>query len=65
MAEHDTVTIQLTAMEAELFKQYRKHEPLFIKLLQKKIFDIRDGKATLHFNNDGLRNIEVTNNYRM
>lgn len=53
----DTVTVILTKEDAELFKQFRKHQDFLILLESQKVFDIQFGKCTLNFAGGLLQNI--------
>lgn len=51
--------VQLTPLDAQAFVEYRRHQDLFMKLLNSGVFDIHGGSAELHFDADGaLRKID-------
>ena len=47
-------TIELDDKDAELFKQFRKHQDGFEALLNAGVFDIRNGDVILSFNEHGI-----------
>jgi len=49
-----TTTIFLTPLQATQFLEFQKNHAMFIFLLQNKVFDIRNGSATIHFDNNGV-----------
>lgn len=56
----DTVTIILTAPEAEMFTLWRKHQDDFMVLLSAGIFDLKNGSITIHKDSGGtVRKIET------
>lgn len=50
--------IELTDEEAYLFKMFREYQSDFDTLYRAKVFNIRNGKVILHFNNEELMKIE-------
>lgn len=53
----DEVTIILTTPEAVLFRDFQQFHATFALLVQKGVFDIQFGKATLNFQNGELQNV--------
>ncbi len=51
---NQTTTIFLTPIQAEQFIQFQKNHAMFIFLLQNKVFDIKSGSATIHFDHNGV-----------
>ena len=51
------ITVILTPLDAELFKQWQEFHSTFALLVEKGVFDIKYGKATLNFLNGELQNI--------
>lgn len=57
----EMVRLDLPVREAALFVQFQKHHDKIMTLLESGILDLKNGTATLAFNNDGvLTNIETT-----
>lgn len=52
------INVELTEEEATAFVLFRQHQDLFLLLLKEGVFDVRNGKVVLHFNNDQLSMIE-------
>lgn len=52
------VNVELTEEEAALFVLFRQHQDFFLLLLKEGVFDVRNGKVVLHFNNDQLSMME-------
>lgn len=50
----NNIVLELPAEEAELFKKFREHQEFFSILLNSRLFEIRNGKALLNFNADGV-----------
>lgn len=48
------VTIFLTPQDTELFKSFQQFHTTFALLCSKGVFDIKNGSATLHFDNNGF-----------
>lgn len=58
------VTIELTEAEAEQFKLFQEYYAYFAKQLERGVYELSPGRATLDFNSDGeLKNIRVEHNY--
>jgi hypothetical protein len=51
------VTIFLTSMEAEKFKQFQQYHDVFVLLVDKGVFDIKYGSAILNFADGQLQNL--------
>lgn len=51
--KNDTITLILTAVETERWKEFQKHYELFNFLLEKKVFDQKGASIVLNFNNTG------------
>jgi len=52
--------IELTEQEAKEFVLWRKHQDNFKVLLDAKVFETRNGRAIIHFDNQNLlRQIEI------
>lgn len=49
----ETVKLELTPYEAELFMAFRKHQDQFEVLREAGVFDVRNGKAVLSFDSAG------------
>lgn len=50
----DEITIFISPQEAMQFRNFQKHHDLFLLLVNKGVFDIRNGSAVLHFDNNGI-----------
>lgn len=48
------IQLELTDVEAESFKTWRKHQSIFEVLLERHIFSVKKGTATLYFNDRGV-----------
>jgi hypothetical protein len=60
MAEEKNTLVYLTEEDATRFKQFCQYYEKFSFLLERDIFDIKNGRAILHFDCDGvLRQINV------
>ena len=59
MAQEATVTIELSADDAELFTVFRKHQDAFKQLMDGGVFDHLIGRLTIHKNGVTIRMIEV------
>lgn len=56
-AEAMTVKVEMNQAEAELFKRFREYQDVWAK-----VFQIKGGKATLHFDAFGtMRKVEYSN----
>lgn len=51
------VTIILTTPEAMMFREFQQFHATFVLLVEKGVFDIQFGKATLNFQQGQLQNI--------
>lgn len=51
------VTIILTTPEAMMFREFQQFHATFALLVEKGVFDIQFGKATLNFQQGQLQNI--------
>lgn len=52
--------IFLTSEEINLFKEFRKYQDKFEILISNKVFETKNGKAILNFDNKGLlRQVEI------
>lgn len=47
------VTVDMTEKDAEMFKVFKEHYNNFLALIDGRVFDVRRGKATIHFNASG------------
>lgn len=47
------VTIILSTPEAELFKSFNQFHATFALMVQKGVFDVKNGSVTMHFNGNG------------
>ena len=55
------INIELTTEQAEFWKDCMKHEQDIRDIFNEKVFDIKRGKAELHFDKNGvLRSITKT-----
>lgn len=53
------VTIFLTPPEVAMFKDFQEYHATFTLLAQKGVFNIKNGKAIIHFDSNGyIQNIE-------
>lgn len=52
-----TVTVILTEIEAETFKQFQQHRDLFKTLYDNGVFDIQYGKCTMNIAFGKIQNI--------
>ena len=59
MAQEATVTVELSAADAELFKVFRRHQDAFKQLMDGGVFDHLVGHLTIHKNGVAVRMIEV------
>lgn len=51
--------IELSEEEAKQFKEYQEHHTQIRVLIDRGVFDITSGSATIHFDSDGIiRKIE-------
>jgi len=46
-------TIELNNKDAELFMLFRQHQDTFSEMVKAKVFEIRNGSATLDFSHTG------------
>lgn len=53
----DTITIFLTPLEVEQFKEYQRHYELFNKLQEHKVLDIGFGKVIINIAYGQVQNI--------
>lgn len=54
----DEITIFLTPIDVEHFKEFQKYYDIFNLLIEKNVFNQKSAAITLHFDNKGLlRNI--------
>lgn len=59
----DLIKIEVTTPEAIAFRQFMQFHSNFIILLNSGVFNINNGTATLHFNQDGeIKKIERKDN---
>ena len=59
----ENVTLILTTPEALMFKDFQQFHNTFALLVSKGVFDIKNGSATLHFDNLGnIQKIERHDN---
>lgn len=49
-----TVTIFLTQVDSEKFKEFQKHYEMFNLLLERKVFEQKAAAVTLHFDPQGV-----------
>lgn len=59
----NTIKLELSAEEADLFMQFREHQDIFQSLIRGRIFELKACKAILNFDSAGrLKDIrtEVT-----
>jgi len=49
-----TTTIFLTPLQAQQFLEFQKNHAMFVFMLQNKVFDIKNGSATIHFDSNGV-----------
>ena len=49
-----TTVVELSAQEAELFKQFRKHQELFTIMCQYGALDVKNGNVILSFDPAGV-----------
>lgn len=55
----ETVQVNLTPEDSRLFIEFQKHYKKIVTLLNSGALDIKNGRATLHFDQDGtLRDID-------
>ena len=47
------VIVELSPIDAELFIQFQKHYLEFKYLIERRVFDIKSGSATIHFDSVG------------
>ena len=50
----EPITIFLTPPEVLLFKDFQQYHDTFTLLCQKGVFGIKNGSATIHFDNNGF-----------
>jgi hypothetical protein len=50
---HDLITVQLTPEDAELFVLFRRYQDKFKDMIEAKMFEIRNGSATIDFSPQG------------
>ena len=46
-------SIELSPDEVDSFKTFRQYQDNIVKLLNSRIFDIKNGSAVIHFDGDG------------
>lgn len=51
---NEMITIELTEEEAMLFRAFREYQSQFTDIYDSGVFNVRSGKAVLHFNVDGV-----------
>lgn len=51
--DKETITIFLTPPEALLFKDFQAYHQTFTLMCQQGVFNIKNGSATIHFDNNG------------
>lgn len=55
----EQITIYLTTPEAVLFRDFQAFHTMFTLLVQKGVFDTKNGSVTLHFDSEGtIQNIQ-------
>jgi hypothetical protein len=57
------VTILLPEAEAKKWVIFQQYYDTFSLIVDRGVFDIRNGSATLHFDNNGLLNSVVRNDF--
>jgi hypothetical protein len=50
----EMIKVDLTEDDALLFRAFKEHQDNFSVLLASGAFNVRSGRATLHFNNEGV-----------
>lgn len=53
----EPITVILSTLEADQFKNFQKHYDIFTEMLAKDVFSIGYGKVTLNFAHNQLQNI--------
>lgn len=53
MENKPTIAIYVPDNEAKQFLVFREHYDIFSILIEKKVFDTRNGSVALHFDNNG------------
>lgn len=48
------ITIELTEEEAILFRAFRENQDRFTEIYDSGVFNVRSGRAVLHFNTEGV-----------
>lgn len=48
------IVVELSPEDAAMFVEFRKRQDTFKTLIDQGVFDIRNGKAVLNFNADGV-----------
>lgn len=51
--DKQTIKIDLTIEEVELFKQFRQYQNIFQALLAGGLLNFKNGTITFHYNNEG------------
>lgn len=53
------VMVEMNAEDARLFREFQKHHAQIVKLLNARVFDVRDGSVVIHSDHDGnIRRID-------
>lgn len=52
-------TVDLTNIDAELFKLFRKHQDAFQLLVDNGVFEVRNGQVTIDFDKDGIASVKL------
>lgn len=50
----EEITIFITPQEAMQFRNFQQYHAQFMLLVSKGVFDIKNGSAVLHFDNNGI-----------
>lgn len=50
----EPVKLELTPEDAYLFQSFREHQDNFTALLRAGVFEVRNGRVTLHFDPQGI-----------
>ena len=56
----DSIMVQLTPEDAELFVLFRKYQAAFAFMLKNGVFDVHTGHAVLHFLDQVPMEVEIT-----
>lgn len=48
------VSVDMTEVDAKMFKEFKENYGNFLALVEGRVFDVRSGKATIHFDASGI-----------